>query len=63
MITAVKKTSLKENSEVEMLLIEEDTERLRSTGYWTELIATEAQAWKWLVSYQVGPFLQSAILI
>ena len=60
MIAAVKKTSLKEKSEAKMLLIEEESERLRSTDYWTELIAVEAQAWKCLISYQVGPFLQSA---
>ena len=33
MIAAVKKKSLKENSEAEMFLIEEDSERLRSTYY------------------------------
>ena len=33
MIVAVKKTFLKEKSEVEMLLTEEDSERFRSTSY------------------------------
>ena len=33
MIAAVKKTPLKEKSEVEMLLTEEDSERFRSTSY------------------------------
>ena len=33
MIVAMKKNFLKENSEVEMLLTGEDSERLRSTGY------------------------------
>ena len=40
-----------------MLLTEEDSEGLRSTGYWAKSIASEAQAWEKLIGRQAGPFL------
>ena len=55
MITATEKTYLK--GKAEMLLTEEDSEGLRSTGYWAKSIAVEAQALEKLIGQQAGPFL------
>ena len=44
-----------------MLLTEEDSEGLRSIGYWAKSIASEAQAWEKLIGHQAGPFYKSAL--